>query len=401
MTVLLLMCHLYFTFKTGFIQRYALKGIKYTFTPKKTESGIGTYAAFAAALGTTIGPGNITGVAVAISAGGAGAVFWMWLCGILAMPTKYAESFLAIRHKREYGGTMVLLDTLGNKKTAVIWAFTCAVGGLTMGAAVPSRSLSDVLPVSGAVTGTLLSVLVMLTVCFGVGCIANISSFLVPIMSVGFIAACIAVIVINIHALPHAVVQIIKGALSIRSVGAGAVGAAVKSGITRGLYSNESGLGSGGILAAESGDSDTVMSALASMTTVLWDTVIMCALTGVVFIINGAGRGCNAAYSVCNAFSGLPFGNIIMQASLALFVFATSIGWYYIAKRAVSFACENTLWYDMLYITASFAGALLPESILWSIADIINLIMLLPSLYVLIKMSGEIRNINLYIRNKG
>lgn len=160
MVFILMLCHLFFTFKLRFIQRYTFKGIKYSFSPKQngTEKGIGTYAAFAAALGTTIGPGNITGVAVAISGGGPGAVFWMWVCGLLAMPTKYAESYLALKYTQkrgdsEIGGTMVLLGRLGCRRTAVFWSVFCALGGLFMGAAVPSRSLASALPADDWLTG--------------------------------------------------------------------------------------------------------------------------------------------------------------------------------------------------------------------------------------------------------
>lgn len=418
MVFILMFCHLFFTFRLKFIQRYTFKGIKYSFTPKsypakhsfcgnaeKDAGGIGTYAAFAAALGTTIGPGNITGVAVAISGGGPGAVFWMWMCGILAMPTKYAESYLAMKYTQkrggsEIGGTMVLLGKLGFHRTAVFWSVFCALGGLLMGAAVPARSLSSALPVPDWCTGLALSALLVLTVSCGLSGISKVSGLLVPVMSVGFLAASVAVIALDFKELPGAVRDILTGALSIKSAGAGALGAAVKSGITRGLYSNESGLGSGGILAAESGDKNIGMSALSAMTTTFWDTVVMCAVTGIMFVMSGAGRGCDANAVVRASFSALPLGDALLWLSMTLFVFATMIGWYYLAKRAIQYVVFKSPWYDAAFIAAAFFGAVVPSGTLWHAADAVNFAMLLPSVFVLFKMSDKIENINLYIRNK-
>lgn len=407
MVFILMFCHLFFTFKLRFIQKYTFKGIKYSFSPSQNgaEKGIGTYAAFAAALGTTIGPGNITGVAVAISGGGPGAVFWMWVCGLLAMPTKYAESYLAMRYTQkrggsEIGGTMVILGRLGYRRTAVFWSVFCALGGLFMGAAVPSRSLSSAIPADNWLTGAFLAALLVLTVSCGLSGIAKVSGLLVPVMSLGFLAASLAVIALNFKALPDAVDRILSGALSIKSAGAGAFGAAVKHGITRGLYSNESGLGSGGILAAESGDKNIGMSALSAMTTTFWDTVVMCAVTGIMFVMSGAGAGSDADMTVRGAFSALPFGSWLLWISMTLFVFATMIGWYYLAKRALQYLTCKSGWYDAAFICAAFSGAVLPAPILWQAADTVNFAMLLPSVFVLFKMSGKIENINLYIRHK-
>jgi AGCS family alanine or glycine:cation symporter len=186
---LLVACHIFFCFKTKFVQRHAIKGVKYTFSPKTSGN---TYAAFASALGTTIGPGNITGVGVAISAGGAGAVFWMWLCGLLAMPTKYAESYLSLRYSKDgIGGPMVLLNRFGYKKTAAVWSWLCILAGLFMGAAVPSYALADTVNAPRYITSALLTLCVIITVSFGVSGISKVCSYLVPVMSGAFILLCL------------------------------------------------------------------------------------------------------------------------------------------------------------------------------------------------------------------
>ncbi len=394
MVYILLACHIYFCFKTRFVQRHTLKGIRYSLF----ENDGGTYSAFAAALGTTIGPGNIVGVAVAISTGGAGAVLWMWVCGILSMATKYAESYLCLKYRnKEYGGPMVLLKMRGYKKTALVWAILCAAAGLFMGAAIPANALSQTLPLPLWITGAALGALTLITVSFGVGGISKVCSLLVPIMSVGFISLCVAAVILNIGQLPAAILKIVKGALMPSAVVGGGIGAAVKSGVARGLYSNESGLGSGGILAAESGDENTVLSSLGAMTTAFWDTVVMCALCGVVFVLGGADVGCSPSATVAAAFADIPFSRVFLNVSMSMFVFATVIGWYYIARRAVAFAKIPSHLYDMLYVAAVFFGAISINAPLWQIADILNFAMLIPSMFIFILMSGKI---NLYISNK-
>jgi len=348
-----------------------------------------TYSAFATALGTTIGPGNIIGVAVAISVGGAGSVLWMWLCGIVSMATKYAESYLCLKFKEDIGGPMVLLSQNGYKKTAAVWSVLCALAGLFMGAAVPSHSLADALPFEPWMTGAALALLTLVTVSFGVGGISRVCCYLVPIMSAGFILLCFGALAVNITALPTALVKIVRGALLPSSAVGGGIGAAIKSGVARGLYSNESGLGSGGILASEANDNDIRLSSLAAMTTAFWDTVVMCALCGVVFVMGGADFGCDPTLAVMSAFAKIPFSQSFLRISMTMFVFATVIGWYYIARRAVDFLKITPALYDIWYICAVFVGAvtILP---LWKIADTLNFMLVIPSMFIFIKLSHKI-----------
>ena len=393
MVYFLLICHVYFCFKTRFVQRHTLKGIGYSLSGGAKS----TYSAFAAALGTTIGPGNIVGVAVAIQTGGAGAVLWMWLCGILSMATKYAESFLCLKFKQDIGGPMILLRQNGYKKTAVLWAFLCALAGLFMGAGVPSHSLSSTLPLPLWITGSVMAFLTLITVCFGVKGISKVCNLLVPIMSAGFIALCLVAIILNINELPTALLKIIRGAFLPSSAVGGGMGAAIKSGVTRGLYSNEAGLGSGGILASEANDKNTRLSALGAMTTAFWDTVVMCSLCGVVFVMGGAEHAGNPVSILKTSFCKIPFYNIFLCASMTMFVFATIIGWYYIARRVVEFLKIPTGVYDVAYIAFVFFGAVTTRFSLWKIADVLNFLMLLPSMFIFIRLSYKN---NLYISDK-
>ena len=386
MVYVLLLCHIYFCIRTRFIQRHTFRGIRYSLF----ENNGGTYEAFAAALGTTIGPGNIIGVAVAISTGGAGSIFWMWVCGILSMATKYAESFLCLKYKNnEVGGPMVLLESQGYKNTALFWSLCCALGGLFMGAAVPSNSLCGTVNIPHWITGAVLAFLTLVTVSFGVKGISKVCSYLVPIMSAGFIILCFVAVILNINELPDAILKILKGAFLPESALGGGVGAAIKSGVTRGLYSNESGLGSGGILAAEADDKNTVLSSLGAMTTAFWDTVVMCALCGVVFVMGGAESGCNPIDAVTASFEKIPLSDLFLSVSMAMFVFATIIGWYYIARRAVDFLKIPSAVYDFLYVLFVFLGAVSSFS-LWQIADTLNFLMLAPSMFIFIRLSSKI-----------
>lgn len=384
MVYVLLLCHIFFCFKTRFIQRQTLVGIRYSF---KGEGR--TYSAFAAALGTTIGPGNIIGVAVAVSQGGAGSIFWMWLCGILSMATKYAESFLCLKYKKDFGGPMILLKSQGYNFLASLWSYLCVFAGLFMGAAVPTGALSEALPLPSWITGVVVAAFTIITVSFGVKGISKVCSYLVPVMSAGFIILCLVAIALDIKSLPSVIIKILRGAFSVNSVVGGGIGAAIKSGVTRGLYSNESGLGSGGILAAEADDKNTQLSSLGAMTTAFWDTVVMCALCGVVFVMGGADFGCDPAYAVIVSFSKIPFSRYFLYLSLTMFVFATVIGWYYIALRAVQFLNITPALFDIWYVCAVFFGSVtaLP---LWQIADTLNFLMLIPSMFIFIKLSCKI-----------
>ncbi len=391
---ILMAVHIYFTVKSRFVQKYLFRGIRHTFCPNTKQSGIGTYSAFSTALGTTIGAGNITGVAVAISVGGAGSVMWMWLSGILAMSTKYAESYLALKYgEKGFGGPSVILKNIGKERLSVFWTLACAGAGLVMGSAVPSNCLAEILPVPRFVTGFILAFTVALTVSFGVRGISKLADLLVPVMTVVFLAFSLAVIFVKIKTVPLILKCIVTDAFSFSSFFGGTLGSCIKCGIERGLYSNESGLGSGGVLAAESGDSDWHMGALSAMTTVFWDTVVMCAVTGIMFLT--AGNGDTAEEIMTSAFFSLPLGNIVLPLCMSLFVFASVIGWYYIVNRTLRYVFKTTAIYDIFFIISIFTGALFRGTFIWQLADGINLIMLLPSLYVLLKMSDKI----LYIKD--
>ncbi len=380
MVYLLFAVHIYFCIKTGFAPKYTLRGIRYSFS-----GGGGTYSAFAKALGTTVGPGNITGVAFAVSSGGAGAVFWMWISGIIAMATKYAESYFCLKYRQNgIGGPMVLLDRAGYKKTSHMWVILCVFAGLLMGGAVPSYALADTLPLPRIASGIMLGILVIFAISKGVDGISKITSLVVPVMSVGFIFLCALLLFSDMDGAKNAIRKIIKEAFDFRALYGGGMGLAIKCGVTRGLYSNESGLGSGGVLASDVEDTDLYKNSLAAMTTCFWDTCVMCALTGVVFVAYGGNIGCDSKALLLNAFSGY---RIFLGISMFLFVYATVLGWYSVARLTLGYATPRHLLFDFLFVTAVAVGAISPEKLLWNAADSVNMLLLLPSVFIFIKYS--------------
>ncbi len=380
MVYFLFAVHIYFCVKTRFVPRYTLRGIRYSLS-----GGEGAFSAFMQALGTTVGPGNITGVAVAISAGGAGAVFWMWLSGIIAMSTKYAESYFCLKYRTEKcGGPMVLLAREGYTSTAKLWVILCVVAGMLMGGAVPSSALADTFSCPRIISGALLTLFVIFAIFFGTKGISKICSFIVPVMSVGFIFLCLVLLFSDIGATKSAVVKIFTEAFDLRALFGGGMGLAVKSGITRGLYSNESGLGSGGVLASSVPSADPHKNALAAMTTCFWDTCVMCALTGVVFVAQGGALGCDSKALLLDTFS---HSRLFLSVSMALFVYATVLGWYSVARLSLVYLSPRRRLFDFCFILSVFVGALIPARVLWGMADGVNMLMLLPSVFIFIKLS--------------
>jgi len=309
----------------------------------------------------------------------------MWLSGIIAMSTKYAESYFCLKYRTEKcGGPMVLLAREGYTSTAKLWVILCVIAGMLMGGAVPSSALADTFSCPRIISGALLTLFVIFAIFFGTKGISKICSFIVPVMSVGFIFLCLVLLFSDIGATRAAVVRIFTEAFDLRALFGGGMGLAVKSGITRGLYSNESGLGSGGVLASSVPSADPHKNALAAMTTCFWDTCVMCALTGVVFVAGGGTFGCDSKALLLNTFS---HSRLFLSVSMALFVYATVLGWYSVARLSLVYLSPRRRLFDFCFILSVFVGALIPARVLWGMADGVNMLMLLPSVFIFIKLS--------------
>lgn len=413
MIVMLLGTHLFLTFRLGVPQRKIFTAIKLSLSKDKGASGdISQFGALATSLAATIGTGNIIGVATAVSLGGPGAVFWCWITGVLGIATKYGEGLLAIKYRVKtssgemLGGPMYALERgLGMKWLAVLFCVFTAIAAFGIGNTVQANSISllmnESFGISPYLTGGVMCVLVALVVFFGVRGIAVVCMGLVPFMAIFYVAGCLFILCLNHNYLWDSFRLIIDSAFSARSAGGGFAGATVmmaaRYGIARGLFSNESGLGSAPIVAAAAQTRNPVRQALVSSTGTFWDTVVVCGLTGLVLVssilafpdIDSSQGGALTKA----AFSKIPVvGTIVLSVGILTFAFSTILGWSYYAERAIEYLGGKRLikYYRVIWIGAIYAGSVLNLAVVWNLADSMNALMAIPNLLSLLLLSGVI-----------
>lgn len=402
--------HLYFTYKLHFIQKKTLLGIQLSME-KRGQDGrrLSSFSALATSLAATIGTGNIIGISTAIAIGGPGSVFWCWITGVLGMATCYAECFLSVKYrvrKKEenneihLGGPMYVMEqVLGQKSAAVLFAAAVIFVSFGMGSSVQSHSISSAiiseLEMDAKFIGIMLVVLTALVISGGVGKITRICTWLVPFMSLFYLGGCLWLLWINREILPETVDLIMKSAFGVRPVLCGTSGGmfltAMRTGISRGLFTNEAGLGSIPISAAASEVEGAENQALISMTGPFWDTVVMCAVTGLTIVscmIEDPQKFISAADDrLCFlAFSGISvWGERMLSVSLVLFAFATILGWYFYGECAVKylFGQRGIGPYQICYILSVYGGVILTLDAVWAVSDIANSLMMLPNLICL------------------
>ena len=361
----------------------------------------------ATTLAATLGTGNIIGVSTAVSLGGPGAVFWCWLTGVLGMATTYAETTLCCiyreTHGREpVGGMMyVLKNALGKKKLAAFYSFFICFSAYFAGCTTQSNAISetcrDIWELPKWLVGIIVALTVGLVILQGVRWIEKASMMIVPAMALLFVAGCLFYLVMHIGYFPAAIRQIVTSAFSPRCAAAGGlgytVGAAVRYGVARGLFTNEAGLGTSGIAAACGEEKiSPEEQGLISMTATFWDTVVLCAVTGIVVVIYQAKHaiaksGMASGLLVKEAFAELPLGGTeIIGVATVAFAVATLIGWSLFGKVAAEFlgGKQLTRTYQYIYVIMIFAGAVMPLGFVWEITDFVNLFLLVPSVYTLL-----------------
>lgn len=413
MIVMLLGTHLFLTFRLGVPQRKIFTAIKLSLSKDKGASGdISQFGALATSLAATIGTGNIIGVATAVSLGGPGAVFWCWITGVLGIATKYGEGLLAIKYRVKtssgemLGGPMYALERgLGMKWLAVLFCVFTAIAAFGIGNTVQANSISllmnESFGISPYLTGGVMCVLVALVVFFGVRGIAVVCMGLVPFMAIFYVAGCLFILCLNHNYLWESFRLIIDSAFSARSAGGGFAGATVmmaaRYGIARGLFSNESGLGSAPIVAAAAQTRNPVRQALVSSTGTFWDTVVVCGLTGLVLVssilaFHDIDSSQGGALTKA-AFSKIPVvGTIVLTVGILTFAFSTILGWSYYAERAIEYLGGKRLikYYRVMWIGAIYAGSVLNLAVVWNLADSMNALMAIPNLLSLLLLSGVI-----------
>ena len=413
MIIMLLATHLFLTIRLRFPQRHLLKAIRLSVTRDRGSAGdVSQFSALATSLAGTIGTGNIIGVATAVTLGGPGAVFWCWLTGMLGIATKYAEGLLAIKYRvrtpdgKMLGGPMYALQNgLHCRWLAVAFALSTAVASFFIGNMIQCNSIATVLHegygIAPVGTGLVLAALTCAVILFGIKGIARVCEGLVPFMALFYVAGCVWLLVRNHHYVWPALQLILTDAFSARAAGGGFVGAtlmtAMRYGMARGLFSNESGLGSAPIVAAAAQTRNPVRQALVSSTSPFWDTVVICALTGVVLVSSVLASpevDSRAGATLTKvAFSQIPVvGSLLLSIGIATFAFSTLLGWSYLGEKALEFLIGRRarIIYRVLWIAAAFAGSVTAIRLVWHLGDFFNALMALPNLVSLVLLSGVV-----------
>ena len=411
MIILLLGTHVFLTFRLGIPQRKLLTGIRLSVKKDDMAQGdVSQFGALATALAATIGTGNIVGVATAVALGGPGAVLWCWLTGIFGMSTKYAEALLAVKYRVKgsdghiYGGPMYALERgLGMKWLAVLFAVFTALASFGIGCTVQANSIAllanETFGVPTWVVGVCVCVLTASVILGGVRAIARVCTIFVPFMAVLYVLGCVVILVMNGDYVWPAIQLIVQSAFNPSAAGGGFVGATVMTaaryGIARGLFSNESGMGSAPIVAAAAQTRNPVRQALVSSTGTFWDTVVICALTGLVLVSSILAYPdityADGAALTKVAFSKIPYvGAPLLTFGILTFAFSTILGWSYYGESAVNYIEGRRInrFYRILYIVALFFGSIINLDIIWNIADCMNALMAIPNLIALLLLSG-------------
>ncbi|XAG68213.1 sodium:alanine symporter family protein [bacterium 19CA06SA08-2] len=370
------------------------------------QGDVSSFGALCTALSATIGTGNIVGVATAIKLGGPGALFWMWMAALFGMATKYAECLLAVKYRQQdangqmAGGPMYYLEKgLGSKLLAKLFAlFGIGVAFFGIGTFPQVNAISDAMSLSFSVpreaTAVVLTLTVALVTLGGIKSISSVSSKVVPFMAIFYIAACLGVLVNNAGALPEAIGLVISSAFTGHAATGGFVGAsimlAIQSGVARGVFSNESGLGSAPIAAAAAKTNSCVEQGLVSMTGTFIDTIIICTMTGLTLVVTGVwGGDLSGAAMTSAAFAqGLDahIGQYLVSIGLLFFAFTTILGWNYYGERCTEylFGVKAIKPYRLIYLVLVASGAFLHLDMIWLLADIVNGLMAVPNLIGLI-----------------
>lgn len=374
---------------------------------QKDKGDISHFQALMTALAATVGTGNVVGVATAVVVGGPGAVFWMWITALVGMATKYSEGILGVKYRQENikgemsGGPMYYLEHgLGQKWLGVLFAFFAVfaaifgIGNMIQANAASGVAL-DVFNIPTWVTGVVMSILIGLVLIGGVRGIGRTAGVLVPFMIIFYVLAGIAIIILHIDQVPAAFALIFTDAFTGHAVAGGALGTVIRMGVARGLFSNEAGLGTGGIAAAAAKTDIPARQAVISMTQVFIDTIIVCSITGLSLTIAGLyTTGAEGAALTAQSFELLlpGVGNYIVAITLLTFIFSTILGWGYFGEKCFTYLVGDkyTRIYRVIFVLAIIPGAILSLDVVWNLGDIFNGLMAIPNLIGLLLLSGVV-----------
>lgn len=406
--ILLLFTHIFFTIRLGFIQRHLPSALHHS-ADGKTKQG---FRSLTTALAATLGTGNIVGVSSAVALGGPGAVFWCWITGLLGMATAYAECYLCMKYRQKdkdnsfQGGIMYVLEHgLKNKTIGKVYAFLLLVASFGIGcstqAGTVTETVSALTDLSPVVTGLFLVLAVGYVILHGSSAITRLCSILVPAMACLYLLSCLAILIINHAYLLPSLRLIVTSAFTPTAALGGIAGGSflfsARYGIARGLFTNEAGLGTAPLAFTGDKESSPEKAALLSMSAVFWDTVILCALTGILIVSSllknpSLAQNYTTTTLTSAAFSLLPFGEPILSVSLIAFAYATLIGWSYFGAQGVQylFGKQSLKTYRLCYLGMIFIGSVLSLPLIWEMTDFINACMAIPNVFALFFLWREI-----------
>lgn len=417
MILLLLGTHLFMTVRTGFIQRKTItKGIKLSVSKEPDADGeVSQFGALATALASTIGTGNIIGVGTAVALGGPGAVLWCWLTGVFGIATKYSESLIAVKYRvktedgRMQGGAMYALERgLHMRWLGLIFAVFAGFASFGIGCATQVNAIATVcnenLHINKEVVGIIVGVLTAVVIFGGIKSIARVCERLVPFMALFYVLGCIVILGINYDYIIPAITTICRLAFQPGAAAGGLVGSgimlAMRYGVARGLFSNESGMGSAPIAAAAAQTRNPVRQALVSSTGTFWDTVVVCLMTGLVLVSTimknpaiNANEITDGGVLTSLAFDQIPIiGPLILVVGIISFAFSTILGWAYYGERCVEYFAgkKGLIPYRVLYIAVAVIAPVVALDVVWDIADILNALMAIPNLIAVLLLSPVI-----------
>lgn len=437
MIILLLGTHIFLTIRTKFIQRKTFKAIKLSVTKDPDSDGdISPFQALATALASTIGTGNIIGVGTAIALGGPGAVFWCWLTGVFGIATKYSESLIGVKYRvktsdgRMLGGAMYALErgfkfkTLG-KILAVLFALFALLASFGIGSGVQVNAISNIMnntfdlgtvnlfgqdaSVISIIVGVLVAAITAVVIFGGIKSISRVCELLVPFMAVFYVLGCLIILGMNFDVLGKTFEMIFQDAFSLKSVAGGFLGSslmlAARYGIARGLFSNESGMGSAPIVASAAQTRNPVRQAMISSTGTFWDTVVVCLMTGLVLVSsiikNPAIDVSDGGDLTYKAFQQIPvIGTPILVVGIAAFAYSTILGWSYYGERCVEylFGRGGMIPYKLIFVFILLIGPVIKLDLVWTMADIFNALMSIPNLIAVVVLSPVVvKETNYYL----
>lgn len=408
--VLALMCtHIFFTIELKFPQKYTLRGLKLMFKSNSSEKGISSFKSLMTVLAATLGTGNIIGVATAITVGGIGSIFWIFISGIFAISTKYAETYLVLKYRKSkddgyYGGTMyVLKDILNKKGLAILFSIFVIIASFGIGSMIQSNAMSTSICETFKINKTLLAVIITVLCAYVIfgneKRISDVSSILVPVATILYIVMCVILLYMFRYNIWSSILLIVKEAFSFKSITGGIFGLviikALNAGLSKGLFSNEAGMGSSPLFNSTVKMTSIKEESLVSSVSVFIDTVVLCTITGIVLVSSGMWNVTdNAVILTKNAFSLIPYGEYMLTFSLAIFAIATIPCWSYYGSIGIKFLFKNNKKaekiYKIIYVICVYVGAILQIELVWSISSIANVLMILPNVYMIYKLKDKI-----------